>query len=87
MKGDEKEDPTQAKLLLEPPQTSIKDLKVIQGKFPKVLVRQSLKDTLVELPTTIEAIETNQKYYETQEAHCLKKVIRECLGHNFFTSR
>ena len=68
VRGEEKEDPTQAKLLLEPPQTSIKDLKVIQGKFPKVLVRQSFKDTPVELPTAIEAIETDQKYYETQEA-------------------
>ena len=32
-----------------------------------MLVRQSLKDTPVELPTAIEAIETNQKYYDTQE--------------------
>ena len=68
MRGEDKEDVIQAKLLLEPPKTSIRDLKVIQGKFSKVLVRQSLKDTPVELPTTIEAIETDQEYYDTQEA-------------------
>ena len=39
VKGEEKLDHTSVKLLLEPPQTSIKDLQVIQGKFPKVLVR------------------------------------------------
>ena len=39
---------------MEPPKTSIRDLKVIQGKFPKV-------------PTAIEAIETYQEYYDTQE--------------------
>ena len=66
-RGEDKEKVIQAKLLLKPPQTSIKDLEVIRGKFPKVLVRQSLKDTSVELPTVIEAIETNQKYYDTQE--------------------
>ena len=68
VRGEDKEKVIQAKLLLEPPKTSIRDLKVIQDKFPKVLVRQSLKDTLVELPTAIEAIETNQEYYDTQEA-------------------
>ena len=31
-------------------------------------MRQSLKDTPVELPTAMEVIETDQKYYETQEA-------------------
>ena len=67
VRGDDKENVIQAKLLLEPPKTSIRDLKVTQGKFPKVLVRQSIKDTPVELPTTIEAIETDQKYYDTQE--------------------
>ena len=51
MKGEEKLDHASIKLLLEPPQTSIKDLQVIQGKFPKVLVRQTLKNTPVELPT------------------------------------
>ena len=65
--GEEREDSTSAKLLLEPPQPSIKDLQVIR-KFPKVLVRQSLKDTPVELPTAVEVIETYQEYYETQEA-------------------
>ena len=55
----------QAKLLLEPQKTSIRDLKVIQGKFPKVLVRQSLKDTP---PTAIGAIKTDEEYYDTQEA-------------------
>ena len=68
VKGEEKLDHTSIKLLLEPPQTSIKDLQVIQGKFPKVLVCQTLKNTPVELPTAIEAIDTDQKYYETQEA-------------------
>ena len=67
VRGEDKEKVIQAKLLWKPPKTSIRDLKVIQGKFPKVLVRQSLKDTPVELPTAIEAIETNQKYYDTQE--------------------
>ena len=67
-RGEDKECVIQAKLLLEPPKTSIRNLKVIQGKFPKVLVRQSLKDTPVELPTAIEAIETDQEYYDTQEA-------------------
>ena len=38
VKGEEKLDHASIKLLLEPPQTSIKDLQVIQGKFPKVLV-------------------------------------------------
>ena len=32
------------------------------------MVRQSLKDTPVELPTAIEAIEINPEYYDTQEA-------------------
>ena len=68
VKGEEKLDHASIKLLLEPPQTSIKDLQVIQGKFPKVLVRQTLKNTPVELPTAIEVIDTDQKYYETQEA-------------------
>ena len=68
VRGEGKEDVIQAKLLLEPPKTSIMDLKVTQGKFQKVLVRQSLKDTLVELLTAIEAIETDQEYYDTQEA-------------------
>ena len=63
VKGEEKLDHASIKLLLEPPQTFIKDLQVIQGKFPKVLVCQTL-----ELPTAIEAIDTDQKYYETQEA-------------------
>ena len=31
-------------------------------------MRQSLKDTPIELPAVIEAIETDQKFYETQEA-------------------
>ena len=68
VKGEEKLDHASVKLLLKPPQTSIKDLQVIQGKFPKVLVRRSHKNTPVELPTATEAIETDQKYYETQEA-------------------
>ena len=68
VRGEDKENIIQAQLLLEPPKTSIRDLKVIQGKFPKVLVRQSLKDTPIELPTAIEAIETDQEYYDTQEA-------------------
>ena len=68
VKGEEKLDHTSINLLLEPPQTSIKNLQVIQGKFPKVLVHQALKDTLVELPKAIEAIDKDQKYYETQEA-------------------
>ena len=68
VKGEEKLDHTSINLLLEPPQTSIKDLQVIQGNFPKVLVHQTLKDTPVELPTAIEAIDNDQKYYETQEA-------------------
>ena len=68
VKGEEKLDHTSINLLLEPPQTSIKNLQVIQGKFPKVLVHQALKDTPVELPTAIEAIDKDQKYYETQEA-------------------
>ena len=38
VKGEEKLDHTSVKLLLEPPQTSIKDLSVILGKFSKVLV-------------------------------------------------
>ena len=67
VKGENKEKVFQAKLLLKPPKTSIRGLKVIQGKFPKVLVWQSLKDTPVELPTAIKAIETDQKYYDTQE--------------------
>ena len=67
VKGENRERVFQAKLLLKPLKTSIRDLKVIQGKFPKVLVRRSLKDTPVELPTAIEAIETDQKYYDTQE--------------------
>ena len=62
VRGEGKEKVIQAKLLLKPPKISIRDLKVIQGKFPKLLARQSLKDTPVELPTAIEAIETNQKY-------------------------
>ena len=41
---------------------------MIQGTFLKVLVRQTLKNTPVELPTAIEAIDTDQQYYETQEA-------------------
>ena len=65
VQGEEKLDHTSIKLLLEPPQTAIKDLQVIQGTFPKVLVRQTLKNTPVELPTAIEAIETDQQYYET----------------------
>ena len=32
------------------------------------MVRQSIKDTPVELPTAIEAIEKYQEYYDTQEA-------------------
>ena len=68
MKGEEKLDHASIKLLLELPQTSIEDLQVIQGKFPKVLVLQTLKNTPVELPMAIEAIDTDQKYYETQEA-------------------
>ena len=47
---------------------AIKGLQVIQGKFLKVLVRQTLKNTPVELPTAIKAIDTDQKYYETQDA-------------------
>ena len=50
-----------------------RDLKVIQGKFPKVLVRHSVKDTPVELPTAIEAIETDQEYYTMQEAQAQAK--------------
>ena len=96
VRGEDKENIIQAQLLLEPPKTPIRDLKVIQGKFPKVLERQSLKDTPEELPTTIEAIETDQEYYDTQEAqaqveqtvdYCLKKgslpeysVTGICLG-------
>ena len=38
VQGEEKLDHTSIKLLLEPPQTAIKDLQVIQGSFPKVLV-------------------------------------------------
>ena len=38
VKGEEKLDHTSIKLLLEPPQTAIKDLQVMQGKFLKVLV-------------------------------------------------
>ena len=38
VQGKEKLDHTSIKLLLEPPQTAIKDLQVIQGRFPKVLV-------------------------------------------------
>ena len=38
VKGEEKLDHASIKLLLKLPQTSIKDLQVIQGKFPKVLV-------------------------------------------------
>ena len=68
VRSENKEDTIQAQLLLEPPKTVIRDLKVIQGNFPKVLVRQSLKDTPVELPTATEAIETDQEYYDTQEA-------------------
>ena len=68
VQGEEKLDHTSIKLLLEPPQTAIKDLQVIQGTFPKVLVRQTLKNTPVELPIAIEAIDTDQQYYETQEA-------------------
>ena len=68
VRSENKEDAIQAQLLLEPPKTAIRDLKVIQGKFPKVLLRQSLKDTPVELPTAIEAIETDQEYCDTQEA-------------------
>ena len=67
VKGESKEKVFQANLLLKPPKTFIIDLKLIQGKFPQVLVWQSLKDTPVELPTAIEAIETDQKYYDTQE--------------------
>ena len=69
VKGENKGKVFQAKLLLKPPKIPIRDLKVIQGKFPKVLVWQSLKDTPVELPTATEAIETDQKYYDTQETH------------------
>ena len=68
IESEDKENAIQTQLLLEPPKTAIRDLKVIQGKFPKVLVRQSLKDTPVELPTAIEATETDQEYYDTQEA-------------------
>ena len=68
VQGEEKLDYTSIKLLLEPPQKAIKDLQVIQGTFLKVLVRQTLKNTPVELPTAIEAIDTDQQYYETQEA-------------------
>ena len=67
-RSENKEDTIQVQLLLEPPKTAIRDLKAIQGKLPKGLVRQSLKDTLVELSTDIEAIETDQKYYDMQEA-------------------
>ena len=67
VRSENKEDTIQAQLLLELPKT-IRDLKVIQGKFPKVLVRQSLKNTQVELPTATEAIETDQEYYNMQEA-------------------
>ena len=67
VRGEDKEKVIQAKLLLKLLKTSIRDLKVIQGKFPKALVRQSFKDTPVELPTATEAIETDQKYYNTQE--------------------
>ena len=56
VKGESKEKVFQANLLLKPPKTFIIDLKLIQGKFPQVLVWQSLKDTPVELPTAIEAI-------------------------------
>ena len=55
--SEDKENAIQTQLLLEPPKTAIRNLRVIQGKFPKVLVRQSLKDIPVELPTAIEAIE------------------------------
>ena len=68
VESEDKENAIQTQLLLEPPKTAIRDLKAIQGKFPMVLVRQSLKDTPVELPTTIEVIETDQEYYDTQEA-------------------
>ena len=68
VKGEEKLDHTSIELLLEPPQTAIKDLQVIQGKFPKVLVRQTLKNTPVELSTAIKVIDTDQKYYEIKEA-------------------
>ena len=68
VKGEKKLDHTTIKLLLEPPQTAIKDLQVIQGKFPKALVQQTLKNTPVELPTATEAIDTDKKYYETEEA-------------------
>ena len=52
VESEDKENAIQTRLLLEPPKTAIRDLRVIQGKFPKVL-RQSLKDTPVELPTAI----------------------------------
>ena len=45
IESEDKENTIQTQLLLEPPKTAITDLRVIQGKFPKVLVRQSLKDT------------------------------------------
>ena len=67
VRGEDKEKVIQAKLLLKLLKTSLRDLQVIQGKFTKVLVRQSLKDTPVELPTAMETIETNQKCYDTQE--------------------
>ena len=41
VRGKNKKKVIQAKLLLKPPKTSIRDLRVIQEKFPKVLVRQS----------------------------------------------
>ena len=68
VRGEDKENIIQAQLLLEPPKTPIRDLKVKQGKFPKVLVKQSLKDTPVELPTAMQAIETDWEYYDTQES-------------------
>ena len=73
VRSENKEDTIQAQLLMEPPKTAIRDLKVIQGKFPKVLVRQSFKDTPEELPTGVEAIETDQEYYDTQEAQAQAK--------------
>ena len=50
VRNENKEDTIEAQLLLEPPKIAIRDLKVIQERFQKVLVRQSLKDTPVELP-------------------------------------
>ena len=73
IESEDKEDTIQTRLLLEPPKTAIRDLMVTQEKFPKVLVRQSLKDTPVELPTAIEAIETDQEYYDTKEAQAQAK--------------